>query len=354
MRWHVHLFIVLFVIRFLPLYAKKTVNLEMLRRKMQAAGKGFKLVGFYTRNIGPKNFSSNWIQALPSTNKSVKIWYPTGPSTESMYFLAERDTATKNVTLIGLPCGRIPSVGCFSAMLKVYTKNYTRSVCPKQTYNPILQNIPRWGLQLKMDPWQRKPFHADSQMISYLALTSVEAEMLKNSTNRCETDYVVPEALSRLTTVIHVSKNRTTAFFRKLKIRKTFNSTKYANTRMNSSIPLTTQQFSDLTVLMYNSLINSIDCSKKQYNINLLNGTRRTISTAYGQLDINSLYEDNTYTIREKNSSATNVTVFVANIIRDYLTRITLDHRFRTFISANYAQLRNKTRSPDDDDLIPL
>lgn len=253
-----------------------------------------KLTGYSFYNIT----LTRWLQAAPLLQDgTMPIWFALNNRARSsknrFYVYSWYNKTNVTLTMKDEPCGKLPSVGCLSKMLNVTIKHADQvQYCNKQIYNPLLFNVPRWGVNVSFPSSARVNHSTDSQSIIYLGLSSLLRQLLGKE--NCSKSTVLLNPLEHNLVKPYVSENRTKLLFRRLKITRTHETKNYASVstpNYYAPAPLSVRQFCDYTVLMYYLFYNNhLACSLRAlYAFRLFSGNR-TIDTHYGQFNISSLY----------------------------------------------------------------
>lgn len=254
-------------------------------------------------NLTFSNVSSmdSWLRAAPANGSLIPVWYPlntnwrygrgkyymSNPTRKPYFVYSVYDKAHHTIRFLDNPCGYIPSEGCFRSMLNISIRG-SRSVkdCDKTAYSPILQNIPRWGINITIQ--RPMTYVIDSQNLIYLGLSTIIQKIF--SKENCSRNMVYINALQKnLFSTSQLEDTRITQLFQRLRIPKSVTSNKYR--RSNASAPMTARQFSDYGILSYYFLSLGQNCIIRELYERQIEAGNRTMLTRYGPFDISSLYE---------------------------------------------------------------
>lgn len=244
-----------------------------------------------------------WLTAAPFSHNKSLIWFPFNnwrPANERIYGFCSYDASSKNLTVLAEPCGRIPSDGCLNAMLNVSVRRGDpQRRCEDKVYNPMLYNIPRWGVHVIISKTLRHL--SDSQSIIYMGLSTLINQLL--IVENCSHSTIFPNALQRNLFRTSVSVNQTKEFFQKLKFVRDENSTTFKRYMVNQP-PITPRQFSDLTVLMYYLFSFGPSCEIRDLYNEYITSRNSTAWTRYGYVNISSLYIKSPFNMTVGNATA--------------------------------------------------
>lgn len=244
-----------------------------------------------------------WLPAAPSSHNRSLIWYPFNnwrPWKNRIYAFCSYEAHSKNLTVLAEPCGRIPSDGCLNAMLNVSVRRGDpQRRCEDTVYNPMLYNIPRWGIHVIISGTLRHL--SDSQSIIYMGLSTLINKLLISE--NCSHSTIFPNALRRNLFQTYVTDTQTKDFFTKLKFVRDTNSTTFKRYMVNQP-PITPRQFSDLTVLMYYLFSFGPSCEIRDLYNEYITSRNSTAWTRYGYVNISSLYIPSPFNMTSGNATA--------------------------------------------------
>lgn len=197
---------------------------------------------------------------------------------------------SRYVTFKQYPCGHIPSVGCLRQMSQLALRYHNdEKVCKRWTYNPMLFDMPRWDLAITV-PGYATPFKVDTQAFIQMALSSTIVDTVRRN---CSQGVTLIGALKRNLFKTRVSPERLKTFFRRLRIAPNYDASKFANT--TPSAPLSVQQLSEYTVLMYQIFNAGSSCNARRNLENDLLGNKTVLITPNGAFNITHLYRTPTW-----------------------------------------------------------
>lgn len=140
----------------------KIVELFKRTQKDDIGPTALTTVSFLKTNTG---FPSYWINRTQTRNNETEVWHKlssddnvSNTTLYGQYVRGVYNWTTNTLNVSGIVCGRIPSLFCLRAMiadaLKAQRRNIDYTACDKNFTSPILYNLPRWLVCVRILPRQ--------------------------------------------------------------------------------------------------------------------------------------------------------------------------------------------------------